>query len=129
MLLSTATEMERPAGHVQSGGPFLRPSKCPHLIPNHIFPPPDVAAHIHPERHEKVHNQRRPHRDERGVNEVLAHLRRSKLHPFAEVLAHAKSAAFDQIFEPVLHGKLDLGGKSTRCACLCAEAKCHFFVK
>ena len=66
----------------------------------------DVTFNVHPKRNKQINDQRRPHADKGGINEIFAYFGGGQMHAFAEMLTNAEGVSFNQIFEPVLQHKL-----------------------
>jgi hypothetical protein len=63
----------------------------------------NIVFNIHPERYEKINDDRRPHRKKRDVDKIFSDGRGGHSHFFAQVGADAKHMPFYELPE-ALHG-------------------------
>jgi hypothetical protein len=61
----------------------------------------NIPFDIHPESHEKINDQRRPHRQEGYVNKIFTDSTRSDAHFFANGGANTEYMPFYKLFEAV----------------------------
>jgi hypothetical protein len=69
------------------------------VIPGIPLRRPDILPHISPESQYHIDDDRRAHRQDRGVHEILPDLAGSNTHPVANGCTNAKSIPFNKVFE------------------------------
>jgi hypothetical protein len=63
----------------------------------------DVPLHIHPESHNKIHDERGAHGEKGNINKPCSDARWRKAHFFTDSRAHPEQFPFDKISQAV-HG-------------------------
>ncbi len=69
------------------------------IIPRIPLGSPYIPAHIAPESQHHVNNNRRAHRQQRGVHKVLSYLAGRDTHPVADGRTNAKCVPLNKAFE------------------------------